>query len=1192
MSTPPKQGSTGNVQSPEIAENVENKSFAQEVREAYEGTPEKPKTIAEKVMAFISIGGKRLMKEFEQGSWLKKAAILGGVVGAGYLAYQGIKKIGQLISGGFKKLFGIGEDLKGDLEETKDGTMMSILKLALGGTLAIGTVTALYEAINGKISLVEIADAWSKDGVKGVGMLLLKKQKEGAISIGKDLWGAVAGTLGLPSLDTVKEKLGDVKDEIEKGYKWLDDKCHFGEVKVRMENFFKEHNIEMPNWIKNLSLAEMAKNMGIDENDAKTYAEYAVAGGAAILIYKWATTHGMKKGIMINAAVYLGIVNETTGEFGRKLIKALGNELDQAKKKLFDKWGADSQIAAYLEDMFGEFSIEKHLESSLEWIKEHPAESMLAMNGAWLLRGVVVKGLKLGAKATWNAAKFAVNNPGKTALVGLGAAALYVGRRDFITDFINLTYDNPNGKEAKEMQTNLDTMFDIDRSKAEGIKEKQVHDMFQSILEDPIKALNLKETQEAFEKNWFSFGFDIGGKIILLMKGMNLPVQLAGITKEAFKSLPLIYAGDYEGNQIAATTIVGTEILVLGSLTYMTGKEGLKATKAIFDINDKGAKAVGKVLWSLVPGTAEWRFVFKSMISAPLIPFMKNFQGMHVGTVEAEMKRLTAMINEPSPNFKKIQALAESLGNHHMFKDYEKIKESITGTRFGYEFAKKFGDVKRTVRSIEEAAKKNNAGEIDNIKNFIKDIERKTNDYRSGVSRLTERWELLKQGKFSESFAGRTPAEKVELAAKEEVVASYKPLNSMQTFRKADGTYKTEVEIRAEKAALDADISALDPASPLKKTKQKTSMALEAYLNPSNIDHMGGATAAEIGALDNANKASHLEDMAARMEAVEKGVQERFAQEVNSIVQDAKKNGLPLTDVSVKTQLEALQTKYIDPLARNKGSTLELIIKEYNALPKELRTPAMKAQIRNVLEGAEGRFATRLMKGAKGRMKLMAVMAGLMFTTDALVHRNDPEREFSALMNELGPDLGQLLVDVLPGVGTVSNFWSAIAGKEMVSGRDVSGAGERAGNVAWGIVGLAGDALMVLGSVPSGGTSVAANVFLRLTKAAKGGSKTAIKMIELWPRFEKLAEKMGGFKNLADKMLKFTRENKGAIAKTLRTTEKVSMATGTALLVGGVGYHLYFKETATPELDIPDDLKGVVEVETTPEPATTAPSAS
>ena len=176
------------------------------------------------------------------------------------------------------------------------------------------------------------------------------------------------------------------------------------------------------------------------------------------------------------------------------------------------------------------------------------------------------------------------------------------------------------------------------------------------------------------------------------------------------------------------------------------------------------------------------------------------------------------------------------------------------------------------------------------------------------------------------------------------------------------------------------------------------------------------------------------------------------------------------------------------------------------------------------------------------------------------------------MMQELGPDLGQLLVDVLPGVGTVSNFWSALSGKEMVSGKDVSGLADRASNVAWGIVGAAGDALTILGSVPSGGTIVVANVLARITKAAKGGSKTAAKMIEMWPRFEKLAEKMGGFKNLADKMLKYTRENKSAIGKGLRTTEKIGMATGSVLLVGGVGYHLFYKDAGAQEIEIPDDL--------------------
>lgn len=155
--------------------------------------------------------------------------------------------------------------------------------------------------------------------------------------------------------------------------------------------------------------------------------------------------------------------------------------------------------------------------------------------------------------------------------------------------------------------------------------------------------------------------------------------------------------------------------------------------------------------------------------------------------------------------------------------------------------------------------------------------------------------------------------------------------------------------------------------------------------------------------------------------------------------------------------------------------------------------------------------------------------------------------------------------------------------KGYVPGKDVSSIGDRVSNVAWGIVGLAGDALTVLGSVPSGGTSVAANVFLRVSKAAKGGSKTAIKMIEMWPRFERLAEKMGGFEKLIDKMLKFTHENKGMIAKVLRTTEKVSMAAGTALLAGGVGYHLYFKDVPAAEIEVPTDLSAEsAEAATTP----------
>lgn len=1145
------------------------KDFAAETREQYEKLKDKAETIPEKVATFVKDGGKLLLKEFEQGNMLKKIAILGGVAGIGYLAYKGLKKLGELIGSGFKSLFGLGEKLKEGLEEAKDSTMMNILKLALGGTLAAGVVTMLHEAINGKIPLTEILEAWKKGGAKGVGLLLLKKQKEGVISMGKEAWEAAAPALGLPPLEKVQEKLADVKEDIEKGYKWLDEKCHFGEVKARMEAYFKDHNITMPEWMKKLNLAEMAKDLGISQGDPKTWAQFAVAGGAALMIYKWAG----KKALLVNAATYLFIVREGKASFGGQLLMALSHDFDEAKKKFFAQWRKNSDVAGLLDYFLEDFSLEKHIESGLDWIGEHPAESMVAMNGMWILRGVIVKGVKMAGKSALEVSKFALTNPGKMAVITAGVAALYAGRREFIQDFINITYDDAKSKEALDMRTHLDSILNIDRAKGEGVVEKQSHDFLKSLLEDPAKALNLASTIEAFQKGEFELICDLGGKIYYVAKGFNIPVQLTGLTWETFKSMSAIYSPEYEGNTMTATMGVGIEGIAFGSAAYFTGKEYLKATGAVYESAGSGGKGVWRVLKSLRPFSKEWNFVTKSMLSTPLIPIFKNLDGGHIGKLESELQKISHELTVASPDFNKIKHITEELIAHNpVLKNFKQIRDQLTGTRYGYEIAKKFSSVERTIIAIEDAAKRGKPDDLETIQKHIKDIQVEITKYRSSMSRLVERWELLKEGKFSEAFAKRAPTEDAELAAKEAAEAPYKPLSSQETFRKADGSYKTEVELRAEKAALDAEITSMDSKNPLKKAKQKAAMAIEAFLDPSKVDHMGGATAAEIRALDKANKASHLEDMALRMEAAEKGVQEKFMQEVNTVVQSARTRGISLADPAVKAQLEALQTKYIDPLARQKGSTLKLITKEYNALPKALRTPAMKRQIKNILEATDTTIMTKLVKGTKGRMKLMAVMAGLMFTTDALMHKNDPERELITIMQELGPDLGQLLVDVLPGIGTVSNFWSAIAGTEMVSGKDVSGAGDRATNVAWGVVGLAADVLTVLGAIPSGGTDVTANIFLRLTKAAKGGSKTAVKMIELWPRLEKLAEKMGGFKTLIEKMMKFTRENKGVMAKTLRTTERVSMAAGTALLVGGVGYHLYFKETDAPEIEVPDDL--------------------
>jgi hypothetical protein len=230
-----------------------------------------------------------------------------------------------------------------------------------------------------------------------------------------------------------------------------------------------------------------------------------------------------------------------------------------------------------------------------------------------------------------------------------------------------------------------------------------------------------------------------------------------------------------------------------------------------------------------------------------------------------------------------------------------------------------------------------------------------------------------------------------------------------------------------------------------------------------------------------------------------------------------------------------------------------------------------------VLEGTESSFTTKLAKGLKGRAKMMVLMSSLMFATDQLIHKNDVDRDFNQIMGELGPEFGQLLVDVLPFVGTASNYYSAFSGREIVTNRDVSGGWDRTSNVIWGTVGLAGDAVTVLGAVPSGGTSIAANALLRLTAiASKGGrmGKLAEKTIARWPKIIEIAERMGGWKNFTDKAFKFRESANGAkVLKGLKSIEKVGMVSGTLMLGTGLYTNLRYGFTDNEtELEIPEDL--------------------
>jgi hypothetical protein len=367
----------------------------------------------------------------------------------------------------------------------------------------------------------------------------------------------------------------------------------------------------------------------------------------------------------------------------------------------------------------------------------------------------------------------------------------------------------------------------------------------------------------------------------------------------------------------------------------------------------------------------------------------------------------------------------------------------------------------------------------------------------------------------------------------------------------------------------------LEDNDPVKKGKMRQIEAIETYLE-TNRGKTFSVDETTLDAMDEDTRAKNIESLAAEIESKEKGLQARFNFEVEKIVAKAKIDKIPLTDLSITEKLGKLEEDLIIPFGQKKQQVIKVLVEQYDKLPEKHKVFALRNQIKHAIEGTEGTLLTRVVKGVKGRAKMMVLMASLIFATDQIIHKNDAERDLAEIIDELGPDFGQLLLDVLPVAGTFSNFYSAFTGREIVSKRDVSGIWDRTSNVMWGTVGAAGDVLTVLGALPSGGTGIGANVALRLAKEAKAGSKTAAKMIEMWPRISKVADRMGGWKKFAEKTAEFVKkdpEKMRKMAKGLRAIETVGTIAGTTMLVGGVAYNMHYAFTdAETEMDIPADL--------------------
>ena len=170
-----------------------------------EGLGEEPEgSIREISNEAVTQGTEAINEEAEK---LKKIERAGKWLLGAVMAYAGYRLIRSITRSGREA-----QEAQG---RRRGGTIGSILTLVLGASGG----AMIYEAIRGRLSLSDIGDAWSSEGIKGVATLILEKTKDGAINATDDLWKWLAGILGVgivsrarDGFEAAREGLGERRE--------------------------------------------------------------------------------------------------------------------------------------------------------------------------------------------------------------------------------------------------------------------------------------------------------------------------------------------------------------------------------------------------------------------------------------------------------------------------------------------------------------------------------------------------------------------------------------------------------------------------------------------------------------------------------------------------------------------------------------------------------------------------------------------------------------------------------------------------------------------------------------------------------------------------------------------------------------------------------------------------------------------
>lgn len=939
-----------------------------------------------------------------------------------------------------------------------------------------------------------------------------------------------------------------LKETTEKGMEWLEEKVNFTKFKTKTLDHLKKYAITAPEWLQKLSLSEIAATLGIDKVNSSTWINFAAAGGTAFLLYKYASVKNVAF-----AGLSLFLIEQGRGGQISSHVLDLTKQLTDTKnnfiKKLNEKYpGIEYAIPDFLENM----KLEENIGNLFDWMKENPGEAMLILNGAWIFKGLLFKSAEKLAKVVVG---YTAEHPIRSVFLAGAGFLAYKGRREILQDIVEMAYAKEGGLNSPVAQKTLSELYKyakVDPKENPTLVEREAPSYLKDIFIDPARVLLHPGIVEEYKKGKFALGFDMLGRVFFTGATLTAPIMLSKLTWHSLSSaIKSIYMPSAEQSRLEAVAIGGAEILVLGSMAW----KGTKAYGQLIEISAHSGSAFRKLLWSGIPLTKEWRFIWKSALSAPLVPLLKASYAKNIGVIESKLTEIEAAVNKENLNAAK--DLAKKITKSDMFEDVTALRKKLNISSFSLDYFTRLDEIKQKLEALENAADTKN---VNNMKAYLAEARKEIGPLKTWLSNTVTMCELLLKGKWKEAM------DMMKVKAPAEPIMPKQAYKTPDIFKGKSNTelLTSHVTLKKEVSTLEKEIANLPEGEEKlqKLAKLKAAKAefhqIDGFINKAGYKNIS-AEAAKVEKLAGPEKAKAVEELAEHMANTEKGFNARMAGEIEKITK--------MTDKKAQAAAAEAIQKEIDAFADTKLSSLKKlhelyysVVKSGNA-PKGLRTTVSKA-----VDNASETFSTRVIKGAKGRAKLVALMTVAMFATEHVMNK-DKGQDVIDEIKSLGPEFFQLLLDVLPLTGTFSNFYSACSGKEIVTDRDVSSAKDRALNVVWGTVSLAGDVITVLTVVPSAGASIGGAAAARLTAiAAKGGrmAPIAARLLKMMPRIIEAADASGGFRNFAKRLKAPTKT-----IKALRKIEMVGMTAGTLMLAGEAVNAIYGCKTSQ-DTELPD----------------------